>query len=58
VAADGSGEPSRVTRDGSAPQFGASNERVYVTRQATNNEVDLSATLVSMNLDGARRARW
>ncbi len=52
VAADGSGEPVRVTRDGGAPQFGASNDRVYVTRQATKDEVDLSATLVSMNLDG------
>ena len=52
VAADGSSEPARVTRDGGAPQFGASSDRVYVTRQATNNEVELSATLVSMNLDG------
>jgi len=53
VPADGSGEAARVTRDGGAPQFGAANDRVYVTRQAVNNEVDLSATLVSMNLDGS-----
>jgi imidazolonepropionase-like amidohydrolase/Tol biopolymer transport system component len=52
VASDGSGEPSRITREGSAPQFGASNDRVYVTRNAVNNEVDLSATLVSLSLDG------
>jgi imidazolonepropionase-like amidohydrolase/Tol biopolymer transport system component len=52
VASDGSGEPVRVTREGSSPQFGASNDRVYVTRRAVNNEVDLSATLVSLSLDG------
>ena len=52
VAADGSGEPSRITKDGAAPQFGASNDRVFVTRMRTTNEVDLSTTLVSMTLAG------
>ena len=53
VAADGSGEPARVTKDGAAPQFGASNDRVYVTRTSVKNEVDLATTLVSMTLTGA-----
>jgi imidazolonepropionase-like amidohydrolase/Tol biopolymer transport system component len=52
VPADGSGEPVRVTRDGREPQFGAANDRVYVTRRAVKDEVELSATLVSLNLDG------
>jgi imidazolonepropionase-like amidohydrolase/Tol biopolymer transport system component len=46
------GEAARITRDGAAPQFGASNERVFVTRSDVANEVDLSTTLVSMNLAG------
>ncbi len=53
VAADGTGEPARVTKDGGAPQFGASSDRLYVTRTAVKNEVDLSSTLVSMSLAGA-----
>jgi imidazolonepropionase-like amidohydrolase/Tol biopolymer transport system component len=53
VAADGTGEPVRVTKDGGAPQFGASNDRLYVTRTSVKNEVDLSSTLVSMSLAGA-----
>jgi imidazolonepropionase-like amidohydrolase/Tol biopolymer transport system component len=53
VAADGTGEPVRVTKDGAAPQFGASNDRLYVTRTSVQNEVDLSSTLVSMDLAGA-----
>lgn len=52
VAADGTGEPARVTRDGEAPQFGASNERIYVTRRTSRDESELTATLVSMNLAG------
>lgn len=52
VAADASGEPVRVTREGSAPQFGAANDRVYVTRRAVKDEVELSATLVSLDLGG------
>ena len=53
AAADGTGEPVRVTKDGDAPQFGASGERLYVTRTSVKNEVDLASTLVSMNLAGA-----
>lgn len=53
IAADGTGTPQRVTKDGSAPQFGATGERVYVTRTDVKNEVDLEAALVSMNLDGS-----
>ena len=52
TAADGSGTPKKITADGAAPQFGATGDRVYVTRTSVDNEVDLSATLVAMNLDG------
>ncbi len=52
IAADGTGEPARVTRDGAAPQFGASSERIFVTRRSVRDESELSATLVSMNLSG------
>ncbi|MBP6513602.1 MAG: PD40 domain-containing protein [Steroidobacteraceae bacterium] len=52
VAADGRGAPLRVTREGEAPQFDADGKRVYVTRQSVRDEVELSTTLVSMNLDG------
>jgi imidazolonepropionase-like amidohydrolase/Tol biopolymer transport system component len=53
VAADGRGEPVRITKEGGAPQFGAANDRVYVTRTAVKEEVELSSMLVSMDLDGA-----
>jgi imidazolonepropionase-like amidohydrolase len=52
IAADG-GTPSRVTKDGSAPQFGDRNDRVYVTRASAREESEISTTLVSMSLDGA-----
>lgn len=52
VAADGSGEPARVTRDGSQPQFGAASDRLYLTRRASRDESELSSTLVSLNLAG------
>jgi imidazolonepropionase-like amidohydrolase/Tol biopolymer transport system component len=52
VAADGSGAPVRVTREGAAPQFGAEGDRVYVTRTSVKEEVELATTLVSMTLDG------
>jgi imidazolonepropionase-like amidohydrolase/Tol biopolymer transport system component len=53
VAADGRGEPARITRDGTAPQFGASGDRLFVTRTAVKEEVELSSTLVSLGLDGS-----
>jgi imidazolonepropionase-like amidohydrolase/Tol biopolymer transport system component len=52
VPADGRGEPVRVTKEGAAPQFGASGDRVLVTRTAVKDEVELSSTLVGMTLDG------
>lgn len=52
VATDGKSAPVRITKSGESPQFGADPARVYVTRPDVQNEVDLSTTLVSMNLDG------
>jgi imidazolonepropionase-like amidohydrolase/Tol biopolymer transport system component len=53
VAADGRGEPARITREGTAPQFGASGGRLFVTRTAVKEEVELSSTLVSLGVDGS-----
>jgi imidazolonepropionase-like amidohydrolase/Tol biopolymer transport system component len=52
VASDGSGQPVRVTREGSAPQFGATNDRVFVTRRAFEEESEITTTLVGMDLSG------
>lgn len=52
VPADASSAPARITKDGRAPQFGAAGDRVFVTRTRVTNEVELSATLVSMTLAG------
>ncbi|MCV2369072.1 amidohydrolase family protein [Roseateles oligotrophus] len=46
AAADGRGEPQRIARDGEAPQFGARNDAVFVSRSSMSNEVD------------SRRALW
>ncbi|WP_310385635.1 amidohydrolase family protein [Roseateles sp.] len=46
ITADGQGEPLRIAKDGEAPQFGAGNDAVFVSRFSISNEVD------------ARRALW
>ena len=46
AAADGQGEPLRIAKDGEAPQFGAGNDAVFVSRFSISNEVE------------ARRALW
>ena len=50
AAADGSGQPLRLTKDGEAPQFGAGNDAVYITRKSMSNEVDSLHKLVRINL--------
>ncbi len=44
----GGGDPVRVSRDGAVPQFGASSDRVYLTRFAAGN-----SELFSIDLNGA-----
>jgi len=53
VAADGKGQPKRITEDGSAPQFGERNDAVYVSRSGVNNEVDFYSKLVRIDLSGS-----
>lgn len=50
VAADGQGKPERLTRDGAAPQFGATSDAVYVTRASVKKEVDWTSKLVRIDL--------
>jgi imidazolonepropionase-like amidohydrolase/Tol biopolymer transport system component len=50
VAADGKGKPERLARSGRAPQFGAGNDAVFVTRMKVDKEVDWSAKLVRIDL--------
>jgi imidazolonepropionase-like amidohydrolase/Tol biopolymer transport system component len=50
VSADGKGTPERLTRDGRAPQFGAGNDAVYVTRANVQKEVDWFSKLVRIDL--------
>ena len=49
--ADGTGLPRRVADEGRAPQFGADNDHVYLTRRASSGEVDWSMQLVRVKLD-------
>jgi imidazolonepropionase-like amidohydrolase/Tol biopolymer transport system component len=51
VPANGSAEPSLLTEEGQWPQFGASNDEIFVTRVAVTNEVDRSVTLVRLRRD-------
>jgi imidazolonepropionase-like amidohydrolase/Tol biopolymer transport system component len=46
--AAGGGEQTRVARDGGAPHFGPTNDRVFITVSGEKNSVDL----VSVDLDG------
>ena len=50
VAADGKGKPERLTKSGREPQFGATNDAVYVTRSNVQKEVDFTSKLVRIDL--------
>jgi imidazolonepropionase-like amidohydrolase/Tol biopolymer transport system component len=50
VAADGKGKPERLTKDGRAPQFGAGNDAVFVTRVDVKKEVEWASKLVRIDL--------
>ncbi len=50
AAADGSGTPQRIAKDGEAPQFGARNDAVYLSRSAMSSEVDFVRKLVRIDL--------
>ena len=50
AASDGKGTPNRLAKDGDAPQFGARNDELFVTRSSVANEVDSTVKLVRINL--------
>lgn len=50
VAADGKGKAERLAKSGRAPQFGAGNDAVFVTRTGSQKEVDFSSKLVRIDL--------
>jgi imidazolonepropionase-like amidohydrolase/Tol biopolymer transport system component len=50
VGADGRGKPERLTKSGTAPQFGVGNDALYVTRTSVQKEVDFSSKLVRIDL--------
>ncbi len=48
--ADGQGEPQLISKDGTAPQWGADSEAVYFARSSYASEVDSVHKLVRLNL--------
>ncbi len=50
AAADGSGKPERITKDGEAPQFGARSDELFFLRTSSTSEVDQRRALMRMNL--------
>lgn len=50
AAADGSGTPKRISKDGDSPQFGAGNDAVYLTRSSRPSEVEALQKLVRIDL--------
>jgi len=51
ASSDGRGNPVRLSKEGEAPQFGASSETVYVSRSSSQNEVEFQRKLVRINLN-------
>lgn len=50
AAADGSGRTERIAKDGSAAQFGAKSDELFLTKVASTSEVDQRVSLVRLNL--------
>ncbi|MDY0747405.1 amidohydrolase family protein [Paucibacter sp. R3-3] len=50
ASTDGSGTPLRLSKDGEAPQFGARNDQLFITRHASTSEVDSQHKLVRIDL--------
>jgi imidazolonepropionase-like amidohydrolase/Tol biopolymer transport system component len=46
--------PKLITEEGGAPQFGADNRHLYVTREIHDNEVDFHTDLVQIDLEQRR----
>ncbi len=52
AAADGSGSPRRISRDGDTPQFGARNDEVFITRSTMVSEVEWRRALWRLRPNG------
>lgn len=50
VAADGSGKPERISKDGSGAQFGARSDELFFTKASNPSEVDQRFSLMRLNL--------
>ncbi|WP_373716899.1 amidohydrolase family protein [Roseateles sp.] len=50
AAADGSGKAERISKDGSAPQFGASSDELFFTKTSSTSEVEQRFALMRLNL--------
>lgn len=50
ASADGSGKAERISKDGSAPQFGASGDELFFTRTSSTSEVEQRFSLMRLNL--------
>lgn len=50
VAADGSGKPERISKDGSGAQFGARSDELFFTKTSSPSEVDQRFSLMRLNL--------
>jgi len=52
TAADGSGSPRRISREGDTPQFGARADEVFITRSSMVSEVEWRRALWRIRLNG------
>ncbi|HEY1130810.1 MAG TPA: amidohydrolase family protein [Roseateles sp.] len=50
AAADGTGKAERISKDGSAPQFGASSDELFFTKTSSTSEVEQRFALMRLNL--------
>lgn len=50
AAADGSGKTERISKEGSAPHFGARSDELFFTKVQSTSEVDQRFSLMRMNL--------
>ncbi len=50
AAADGSGQPERISKEGSAPQFGLRSDELFFTKTSSTSEVEQRFSLMRLNL--------
>jgi len=50
AAADGTGKPERIAKEGSGAQFGAKNDELFFTKTSSTSEVEQRFSLMRLNL--------